>query len=493
MDAPFLTFISMFQPILASGRLSIDTLVQIGLAGGVVIIAIAYTNWRRAVKAALVIALFEGALRKWVFPQGQELVYFFKDVVLLGAYLRFFFSPTPEMRAYTLKANTTVFLVTASILSLSAMSPDIGSVILALYGIKIYLFYLPLLFMMPYLFTSAEDMRKNLVGFALFATPICLLGFAQWLRPGDSIFNVYANQDAIADMGGSATMIGDLQSRVRITGTFSYITGHVTFVTVFFALHVGLLLSKQPKWATLWLLCNLPLLLANGLMSGSRSAILCIIFVMVGYLFFSLFTRVSMNRGVVVMLAAIILIGGGISIYSFREAVDRFMARSLQADDSLKSRLIYHTGDSMGFAVKEVGMFGYGIGLTHPAVERMRNVLRVKKPRTLPPVFDMEMSQIYVELGFVGFATWYFMRFFLLFKTFAAFRITQSPLLKPLLLSSILIQFPYFVMSLVLNHTAGVLLFALCGLSFIPFLVPTAVARPVAQPHAQRRVSPQRL
>ena len=45
---------------------------------------------RQAVVAALTLAIFEGAIRKWVFPEYHQWVYFAKDFLLLGAYLGFF-------------------------------------------------------------------------------------------------------------------------------------------------------------------------------------------------------------------------------------------------------------------------------------------------------------------------------------------------------------------------------------------------------------------
>jgi hypothetical protein len=39
---------------------------------------------------------FEGALRKWVLPQASEMIYFLKDVVLIGAYLNFYAFSVPK-------------------------------------------------------------------------------------------------------------------------------------------------------------------------------------------------------------------------------------------------------------------------------------------------------------------------------------------------------------------------------------------------------------
>ena len=94
-----MTLITSTHPafsLVAAAKLSNEMLFTIGLMGGVVLIMMSYANWRLAVKSALVIALFEGAIRKWVFPAGQELVYFLKDVFLIGAYLKFFLEPGLE-------------------------------------------------------------------------------------------------------------------------------------------------------------------------------------------------------------------------------------------------------------------------------------------------------------------------------------------------------------------------------------------------------------
>ncbi|MFZ4767012.1 MAG: hypothetical protein ACOYMN_18830, partial [Roseimicrobium sp.] len=215
-------------------RLSTDTLMAIGAVGGIVIVALSYAQWRLAVKAAFIILLFEGAIRKWVFPQGQELVYFLKDGVLLGAYIRFYLSPDALVKSWKIRAPMAGIALLSAIPAFSALNPNIGSPILALYGVKIYLYYIPLAFMMPYLFRSQQELIKQLTWYALLATPICLLGIAQFAAPGSSLLNVYAATGSDTE----ATTFG-FGEKVRITGTFSYLTGHTTFVIFFVGLHIA--------------------------------------------------------------------------------------------------------------------------------------------------------------------------------------------------------------------------------------------------------------
>jgi len=43
-------------------------------------------RWQRAVAVGVVLLIFEGAIRKWLLPGAQDLIYFAKDVFFFGAY-----------------------------------------------------------------------------------------------------------------------------------------------------------------------------------------------------------------------------------------------------------------------------------------------------------------------------------------------------------------------------------------------------------------------
>ncbi|MFM6609252.1 MAG: hypothetical protein ACKPJQ_07400, partial [Dolichospermum sp.] len=60
------------------------------------IVYLSSLNWRKSLKFALVIVVLEGALRKWVLPQASDMIYFLKDIILLGAYLKFYSSSEPK-------------------------------------------------------------------------------------------------------------------------------------------------------------------------------------------------------------------------------------------------------------------------------------------------------------------------------------------------------------------------------------------------------------
>src|SRR5215510_12480905 len=65
----------------SGGVSSIEPLVMIL---GVVLILASLRDYRTGIKALLVVLIIEGALRKWFVPSASELVYFYKDFVMVA-------------------------------------------------------------------------------------------------------------------------------------------------------------------------------------------------------------------------------------------------------------------------------------------------------------------------------------------------------------------------------------------------------------------------
>jgi hypothetical protein len=431
---------------------------------------------------ALVIALFEGALRKWVFPGGQELVYLLKDVFLIGAYLRFFLSPDLDVRATKLRAPTMLVVLSCMFLMPATINPNIGSILLAAYGLKIYVFYIPLMFMMPYLFRNQEEMVRQLTWYALLAIPIGLLGILQWRSGVSSIWNVYADQQGMDQSGATTFGFGD---KVRVTGTFSYITGHTTFVIFFATLNVALLSLKEVRWKWLLVGVSLPLIVGNMMMGGSRASVASIGLVVAGFAVASLSGRVGSSKNFTAILVGGLAVCAAGTLYFFGEALTHMQLRyqgGKEAGETVAFRIYEMPLEAVKKSLNESAFNGYGIGATHPAPEAIRRKLRIPAPRRKAPVFDTEMGQVLAELGIFGWMGWYFMRVTLIFVLIGAYRKCPPGPVKPLILAAALLSFPFLLLSLVLNHTANILLWALIGLGMIPFLEPAKIRRPTQVP-----------
>ena len=241
-----------------AAKMTAMELATYGLLAASVVTLWSYSNWRTAVKIALVVALFEGAIRKWLMPGAQELAYFLKDIFLFGAYLKFMISPDLDVRSYRLNLPVMILCVLGALLFPPALNTNIGSYLLSLYGLKIYLYYIPLVFMMPYLFRNKDEMVRQLTWYSMLAIPICILGVLQFRAGAASPLNVYAQSSA---EGISGFGFGE---KVRITGTFSYITGHSTFIIFFSTLCIALLAIPQTRHKWVITFITLPAWLVIG-------------------------------------------------------------------------------------------------------------------------------------------------------------------------------------------------------------------------------------
>lgn len=458
--------------IFLAARLPLTTLLGLGAFGALVIIAWSYSHWRGAVKVAFVAVLLEGAIRKWVLPQGEELVYFLKDVFLIGAYLRFFFAPDPELRAVRLRVPGALIFVLCTLVSFSALNSNIGSALLAAYGIKIYFMYVPLAFMMPYLFRNSQEMLRQTTWYVLLAIPICVLGFLQYQSDRFSVLNTFA-----AGMGETGAVGFGVGDRARVTGTFSYITGHTTFVIIFFALVLVLLTMKETKWKGLLIFGVLPLLAGNALMNGARASVVTMAFVAAGMALAAMSGRLATSRNFMLTLMVSAVLAAGGAAYFFADALAHWEARLKSSGDSISSRTVDHPLAALELAIEKGGVFGFGIGTAHPATDAIRRRLSILPMKARVPPMDNEPGQIMAELGFVGFVAWYGLRLLLLWLNWRSYLSSPPGLIRAMCLAVVLITGPFLLMSVVYNHTASFFIFALSGFGLMPLLEPAVRRR----------------
>jgi len=241
----------------------------IGLLVAIVIFYISSINWRHTVKAVLFILVVEGALRKWIFPQASDLIYFLKDFLLLGTYLCYFgfFNSTKQSLVKNSWINLLIFLVTGWCI-FQAFNPSLGSLVVGFFGLRGYLLYIPLICIIPNLFQSREELNQFLRSHLLLVIPVGILGIAQFFSPPSSPINVYAPGEVtdVATFGGGTGI-------VRVTGTFSYLSGFSVYLLVCFALLIPLVSLKQSrKWQCIYI-AELFLVVVNSFMTGSRGLV----------------------------------------------------------------------------------------------------------------------------------------------------------------------------------------------------------------------------
>src|SRR5215471_13892279 len=349
--------------------------------------------WKVLVVLVLVLNITEGALRKWVVPGSSQLVYFAKDALLIAAYVAFVISGHHHADQRT-KPITILWLLSAVIIVLDAFNPNIGSVIVGIFGIKCYLLYIGLLYLGPNLFENWTSFERFVRWQVILAIGICILGSAQFASPIDSQINRYAagDEQIIATFGTDA--------EVRITGTFAYITGHVFFIFVSVALAAGLLGTSRKRTDYFLSISALVLCVGNIWMTGSRSAgAMAATFTAALLIWFGFQHNRVASRLRVLLVIAIALAGFTTTTW-FNKAYNAYLDRIETADDEVLDRVFQHH-EVFGLILDYAGLTGYGTGITHPGGAALEQGLQLKPSQPVPQ-FEAEYARVLVELGWVG-------------------------------------------------------------------------------------------
>ena len=432
--------------------------ILIALVAFTFIFYLSSLNWRNSVKAVLVIVIIEGILRKWVLPQASEFIYFLKDFVLLGAYFRYFAFSSSE-RKVPIKSdmlNILILMVVGWCL-FQAFNPSLGSPIVGIFGLKAYLLYIPLMWMLPNLFASEEELQKFLRLYLLLVIPIGILGIVQYFSPITSSINAYApgEVESIATFGGHA----------RITGTFSHIASYGVYLRVSFALLIPLLSINQSRWWQLATIAELLLVSVNSFMSGSRTVVFAQALFLLGYLASQGLTRpASTVRLIRQFLLPTIVVSLAVFIW-FKPAIDNFVQRTTSNDD-IPGRITNNFSSPLKFAqYKELD--GYGTGATLPGSQALRSAFRLPPAERIPVYVESEMDKVVLEIGPIGFLLWYGLRISLAISLYLVFWKLKRPFLRQLALTAFLIHAIEFGGHLIVNHTFSVYYWFLSSFVFL--------------------------
>ncbi|MDI9640274.1 hypothetical protein QPK87_12795 [Kamptonema cortianum] len=422
-------------------------------------------DWRKSVKAVFFLVVMEGALRKWVLPQASELIYFLKDFVLLGAYFQYYFlsalwRKAPPNRSFI---NVLIFLVLGwGVFQL--FNTSLGSPIVGIWGMKNYLYYAPMMWMLPSLFPTEEDFYKFLRSHLLLLIPVGILGIVQYMSPVNSPINAYApGQDVEAGIA-----VFGLSNRARITSTFAYINNYVPYLFVCFGLLIALFTKKQNVFWLQMTIAELILASINAFLTGSRTTIFAIGIFLIGYFSFKFMTQIASAIRLLKWTFAPVVFGGIALFYGFQTEVDRILDRILYSGDVADR--IYLVFAEPFFYIKYKELDAFGPGSTHQATGILRSILGLPYGE-IPPVVESEMGKIMLEIGPIGFTFWYVLRVGILLSLFFLIFKLKRPFLRELALVAFLIQLIWIPGQLVFHITFSVYYWFLSGFIFLlPYL-----------------------
>ena len=245
----------------------------LGFAACVVAVAI-LRNWRLGLYFTLAWVLFEDLIRK--FLGNNMAIYFAKDVLVGLVYL----SLIVDIRSRRVKLFRPPFLPFVIVFIwfgvLQIFNPNSPHVLYGLMGIKIYFYYIPLLFVGYALIRDDEDLRKFLVVNSVLAGVIGAIGIIQAIV-GHSFLNPETLAPELRDLGDLQKVtpltqqVLSLPSAVFVSaGRFSQYLAPALILTMGSA---GYLLLHTKRSRNLTFL-TFGIVGAATLFSGSRGAVM---------------------------------------------------------------------------------------------------------------------------------------------------------------------------------------------------------------------------
>lgn len=365
----------------------------------------AVRRWRTGLQVAMVLVVFEGAVRKWLLPGAQDLIYFAKDVVLLGVYIGYLReAPRLRNRIASLPLLYPLLGMTAFFGLLQVFNPNLPNLPIGILGFKAYFFYAPLLLVVPAAFSSDAEAFRFLRRYAFLAIPVGLLAIAQFFSPATSTLNAYARAAA---EGPYATTFGT-SSHVRVTATFPYITGYASYLLATAVLLVTLLSARRWELWRNWLIyVALGMTFLGMLMTGSRGPV--VVFAVIFPLYWWLVVAREKQKAALLgrTLGAVLLLAAFVAIFG-QDALGAFQGRAAGSGEEISNRILAPAVAPLR-VLPHVGLLGYGIGSTHQTAAALA-------PHLVPfswlrgMLIEIESGRVMVELGPIGFVLVYLLR-----------------------------------------------------------------------------------
>ena len=309
----------------------------------------------------------EGALRKWGFPALQAQLYLVKDVLLIVAYIGFLSSGLRSGVHLRVMGGLKILMILSVVyFGLEILNPNAPSLTLSVVGFKNYLLYAPLAFIVPYMFSSSNDLERKLRLYAFIMIPFAGLGLVQFGFGPDHWINGYLNYDS--DNLRDAIVFGSNETQgARTTGTFSYIGGYTAFLTVMF--YLGAALSASKRWKvseSRWPLILLAVSAAAMFTTGSRGPIYVVIITTPLLLYVWSSGKLMSARSVLSMGLACVIIYFGV-VFLAGDAIKAYEYRAQHSDDPIERLLSPFTEPYVAVQVSPL----FGSGLASPTLRQL--------------------------------------------------------------------------------------------------------------------------
>jgi hypothetical protein len=349
---------------------------------------------RRGIVLFFCLLIYDGALRKWMLPGYEQELFVAKDLVLLVLVITAAVGGSVRSRVLIPGGISLPIAAYATWVVLESFNLSLPNLGVGIWGVKAHLLYAALLIVLPTCALRIEDHRSLLErSFVWIVAPVCLLAFVQFRLPAESFLNTQVR--------GGMEMIsyfGD-EGHVRVTGTFSYITGMAYFVQIFATIGIALLLCGSRNKA---FLVGLVMVLTALPITGSRSVV---VVVALSAAIMAVLTGIKGKlRGNGSSVATIMLVAA-IAIYagSLTGAWDALAQRAISARQDFRDegRVVTVFTDAVS-RFDDAGLFGYGAGSANYGANSFTRGIRPFSWLRNGANFEEESGRIVLEIGIIG-------------------------------------------------------------------------------------------
>jgi hypothetical protein len=402
------------------------------------------------------LVVLDGAVRKWLLPGSEQLVYIAKDILLLALMARYVMQRGLQYPLGLPSSGLTGWLAAYVVIAgLQALNPSLPSLLLGAVGLKSHVLYVALLFLVPAAFRDTEDVAR---AFRYLLIPIVLVlafGVLQFSLPVDHPLNRYVRGTTweIATFG--------FLHRVRVTSTFSYVSGMTVFVFFALCLALGLLAAGRWRFASnkLAYACLLAALVVAP-MTGARWVYYMLLLALPLFLYGMVRTGMLQGGYALRIVVFASLTMGAISLWSM-QALESFEQRRQSATD-FGARVESLVLKPLRFAT-DAGLLGFGAGATHQAAPAL--VPQAGYYGWLPTLdFEDEPGRLMLELGVLGFVVSLGLRIYLCWLAWQAMLAGGTPREKALAGAALMYFVAHVTSPIVFNGTGGALYWLFAGI-----------------------------
>jgi hypothetical protein len=232
------------------------------------------SNWRIGVLMLLAYVPVGGAISLWMWPNTLPLL--FKDILFVAPiYVVLFLFATPELRRIPVPRAISVMMVLLGlIVLLQLFNPKLDNIMVGAVGAKVWLFYLPLVFVGAAGLRDQSDLVRILRVIVAIAVVPCGVGLAQW-----ALSNSIGYRPAIELFYGPAAAAATQQfgrfdfgaELVRIPSTFTFAAGYSGFtLSMLVPTYALIRVDPSPMWRRFGRFM-LGVAIVSALLSGARA------------------------------------------------------------------------------------------------------------------------------------------------------------------------------------------------------------------------------